>query len=183
MRALLLSLVLFVLPATAQAQELLTVGHVPIHAGRPAFATTGVETMPQMLIDEASLQEYRFTTFTLPPQIWSEMKACAAKQGYDVSKAGEAPPVMVVPAARTIRVHDMTVDSLVYAEDSTFSGEIWTTTVAYSLVRSKVIVIVQGYRQNVYVLRHEALHFIIYRAEGAVGHPARAFNPCDRDYN
>lgn len=181
MRALLLSLALL-FPVAALAQAPLTVGRVPLHPGRPAFATSGVETMPQMSIDEASLQANRFSTFELPAKIWSDMKVCAAKQGYDVSKAGMAPPVMVVPVARTIKVHDMTVDSVAYAEDSTFTGEIWTTTVAYSLVRSGVIVITQSYRQNVYTLRHEALHFIIWRAERAIGHPRRAFIPCDQDY-
>lgn len=184
MRSLFLAFLLSLFPVTACAQQTVPAAAPAVHLydGRPSFATTGVETMPQMSIDEQSLQPERFASLPFPPVIWSEMKACAAAHGYDVSEAGEAPRIVVVPAARTIRVNDMTLDSLMYAEDSTFVGERWTTTIAYSLVRSRVIVLVDSYQANRFVLRHEALHFILWRSAKVLAHPRDLYEPCDRSY-
>ena len=56
-------------------------------------------------------------------------------------------------------------------------------TVAYSLVRSNALLVVERYRENVPVLRHEALHFIIWRAFKRYGHPEEFFMPCDKAYS
>jgi len=91
--------------------------------------------------------------------------------------------MLVVPVARTMRVRDMTLDSLNYASDSTFAGTHFSApTVAYSLVRSNALLVVERYRANVPVLRHEALHFIIWRSLRLYGHPEEFFMPCDKAY-
>jgi hypothetical protein len=55
-------------------------------------------------------------------------------------------------------------------------------TVAYSLVRSNALLVVERYRENVPVLRHEALGFVIWRAFKRYGHPEEFFMPCDKAY-
>jgi hypothetical protein len=169
---------LAILPGLVHAQV-----PVPAHTGRPAFATRGAATMPMMYVDEASLPLERFEMFPLPLQYWREMLACAKTQGYDVSRAGLPPMVLVIPAVRTIRVHDMAFDSLLYANDSTFMGEHWAApTVGYALTRLGVILTTEAYKHNKYTLRHEALHFILIRGNQSWGHPNKAYVPCDKLY-
>jgi hypothetical protein len=53
-------------------------------------------------------------------------------------------------SASGMRVRDMTLDSLNYASDSTFAGTHFSApTVAYSLVRSNALLVVERYRANV----------------------------------
>ena len=173
---------LLLLPAPLAAQTR-AASPIPVHAGRWVFATKGPEMMPQMSIDELALAPERYASTPLPAQVWADMKACAAKHGVDVRKAGAPPQVLVVPVARTIRVHDLTVDSLMYATDENFVGEKWSApTVGYSLVRSGYVLVTDEYRENVYLFRHEALHFILWRAEKVLSHPESLFGPCDKAY-
>ncbi len=176
MRALLLFGLLF-------GSELHAQTVAPPHMGRPSFAVAGRETMPQMLLDEGALSAERYERIPLPPEIWAEMKRCAAKEGFRVRKDLAPPEVLVVPVARTIRVHDLTLDSLLYVEDTSFAGEQWSPpTVGYALVQSNIILVTAPYRDNKYLLRHEALHFIAWHARKILGHPARIYEPCDRSY-
>jgi hypothetical protein len=58
----------------------------------------------------------------------------------------------------------------------------WEIARPFSLVRSNALLVVERYRENVPVLRHEALHFIIWRAFKRYGHPDEFFMPCDKAY-
>ena len=146
---------------------------------------TGPEAMPQMLIDESSLVPERFQRVPFPAKLWAQEKACLAGLGKNTNRVGAPPDILVIPSVRTIRVRDMTVDSMLYAEDSTFAGEHWSSpTIGYSLVRSNVILMIAPVADNPYVLRHEALHFMLWR-QGLVplGHPKEYFLPCDAEFN
>jgi hypothetical protein len=152
---------------------------------RPMVDMVGPATLPMMLIDENTLAGGLFVTMPFPDKPWEEAKACveALSKRLALAPIGEAPPILVVPVARTIRVRDMTLDSLDYASDSTFTGTHFSApTVAYSLVRSNALLVVERYRENVPVLRHEALHFIIWRSLKLYGHPEKFFMPCDKAY-
>lgn len=177
-RYMLLAL-LTLLPARAAAQTPLT----PV-TGRAVFAQSGKETMPMGMIDEAALAPQLYARRQFPPELWAQEKACLVGLGKRVDLVGLPPEILVVPAVRTIRVHDLTVDSLFYANDSTFTGVVWQApTVAVSLVRSNFIVITAQYQANQYVLRHEALHFMLWRERLApLGHPEAYFRPCDVEF-
>jgi hypothetical protein len=171
---------LLLLPSLAHAQSEALV------YDRPMADMLGSTTLPMMLIDENTLAGGLFVTRPFPVKPWEEAKACveALSKGLARAPVGEAPPILVVPVARTIRVRDMTLDSLDYASDSTFGGTHFSApTVAYSLVRSNALLVVERYRENVPVLRHEALHFILWRSLGLYGHPERFFMPCDKAYS
>lgn len=177
-RYMLLAL-LTLLPARAAAQTPL-----PPVTGRAIFAQSGRQTMPMGMIDEANLSPELYARHQFPPEFWAQEKACLVALGKRVDKVGTPPDILVIPAVRTIRVHDITVDSLLYAEDSTYAGENWEApTVAVSLVHTNFIVITAQYQANPYVLRHEALHFMLWRQRLApMGHPRAYFGPCDIDY-
>lgn len=153
----------------------------PLQMGRPTFATSGREMMPQMLIDEATITVDRFAQQAYPPALWAQEKSCLAGLGIDVRKAGAPPTVIVIPAVRTIRVRQITLDSMWYAQDSTFAGEHWDPpTIAEAVIHSNFIVVTAPFRLNPYVLRHEALHFLLWRLKLApLGHPVEFFGPCD----
>ena len=51
-----------------------------------------------------------------------------------------------------------------------------------ALVRSNALVVVKRYRENVPVLRHEALQLILWRSLKLYGHPEEFFMPCDKAY-
>jgi hypothetical protein len=150
---------------------------------RPMADMLGSATLPMMVIDENTLAGGLFLTMPFPEKPWEEAKACVEALGFALAPIGEAPTMLVVPVARTIRVRDITLDSLNYASDSTFTGTHFSApTVAYSLVRSNALLVVERYRENVPVLRHEALHFIIWRSFKRYGHPEEFFMPCDKAY-
>ena len=152
---------------------------------RPMADMLGSTTLPMMLIDEHTLAGGLFVTMPFPVKPWQEAKACVEARfgGFALGPIGEAPPMLVVPVARTMRVRDITLDSLSRASDSTFAGTHFSApTVAYSLVRSNALLVVERYRENVAVLRHEALHFIIWRSLKLHGHPEEFFMPCDKAY-
>ena len=170
---------LLLIPSLALAQ-----GEALVY-DRPMADMLGSMTLPMMLIDENTLAGGLFVTMPFPVKPWREAKACVEGlfKGRALAPIGEAPPILVVPAARTIRVRDMTLDSLDAASDSTFGGTHFSTpTVAYSLVRSNALLVVERYRENVPVLRHEALHFILWRSLKLYGHPEKFFMPCDKAY-
>ena len=174
------ALLLLLLPCLVSAQTEALV------YDRPMVDMLGSTTLPMMLIDENRLASGLFVTMPFPVKPWEEAKACveALSKGFALAPIGEAPPMLVVPVARTIRVRDMTLDSLDYASNSTFAGTHFSTpTVAYSLVRSNALVVVERYRENVPVLRHEALHFTLWRSLKLYGHPEEFFMPCDKAYS
>jgi hypothetical protein len=176
----LLLLFLAVSPLAAQQPEPQQV------SSRPAFATSGVETMPMMLIDEAALSPARFKQLPYPQFYWEQEKACLSSLlGKDVPDVGAPPTIIVIPAVRTIRVHQMVLDSMAYASDSTFKGEIWDPpTIAEAVINSNFIVVTEPFQANPYVLRHEALHFLLWRLKLApLGHPKEYFEPCDVNFN
>jgi hypothetical protein len=173
-------ILLLLLPSLALAQSEALV------YDRPMVDMLGSTTLPMMLIDENTLAGGLFVTTPFPVKPWEEAKACVEALSKRVALApiGEPPPILVVPVARTIRVRDMTLDSLDYASDSTFGGTHFSApTVAYSLVRSNALLVVERYRENVPVLRHEALHFILWRSLRLYGHPEKFFMPCDKAYS
>ena len=143
---------------------------------RPMADMLGSATLPMMLIDESTLPSGLFDTVPFPGEPWEEAKACVAKVSGSRGSVGEPPSILVVPVARTLRVRDMTLDSLNH--ESHFSAP----TVAYSLVRSNALVVVERYRGNLPLLRHEAIHFILWRLLKLYGHPDEYFMPCDKAY-
>ena len=152
---------------------------------RPMADMLGSATLPMMLIDENTLAGGLYVVMPFPARPWEEAKGCvkALSGSRAVAAVGEPPQMLVVPVARTIRVRDMTLDSLDYASDSTVSGTRFSApTVAYSLVRSNALLVVERYRENLPVLRHEALHFILWRSLKLYGHPEKFFMPCDKAY-
>lgn len=171
-------LALALLPASLAAQAA-----PALEMGRPVFATSGVETMPMMLIDESAMTPERFERHAFPLKLWGqEMRCLHDSLGIkDVSGVGLPPTIVVIPAVRTIRVRQLTVDSMLYAEDSTYAGQHWDSpTVATAIIRSNFIVVTEPYRANPYVLRHEALHFMLWRLKLVpLGHPRKYFGPCD----
>jgi hypothetical protein len=162
--------------------------HIELQMNRPNFATTGKETMPMMMIDESALDLSRFVRLPYPVKYWEQEKKCLADLlvgnadvTLDWSKAGSPPDILVVPAVRTFRVHSTTVDSLLLADDSSFTGEHWEPpTIGYSMIAENVILVTEPIMANPYVLRHEALHFLLWRLKlASLGHPKEYFGPCD----
>jgi hypothetical protein len=171
------ALLLLLFPSLALAQA------EPLVYDRPMPDMLGSTTLPMMVIDENTLAGGLFVRMPFPEKPWEEAKACVARLSTLPIPLGEAPTMLVVPVARTMRVRDMTLDSLNYAADSTFAGTHFSApTVAYSLVRSNALLVVERYRANVPLLRHEALHFILWRSLKLYGHPEKFFMPCDKAY-
>jgi hypothetical protein len=171
------ALLFLLVPSLASAQA------EPLVYDRPIADMLGSATLPMMVIDENTLAGGLFVRMPFPEKPWEEAKACVEGLSMLLAPIGEAPSMLVVPVARTMRVRDMTLDSLNYASDSTFAGTHFSApTVAYSLVRSNALLVVERYRANVPVLRHEALHFIIWRSLRLYGHPEEFFMPCDKAY-
>ena len=171
------ALLLLLFPSLASAQA------EPLVYDRPIADMLGSATLPMMVIDENTLAGGLFVRMPFPEKPWEEAKACIEGLSMLTTPIGEPPSMLVVPVARTMRVRDMTLDSLNYASDSTFAGTHFSApTVAYSLVRSNALLVVERYRANVPLLRHEALHFIIWRALRLYGHPEEFFMPCDKAY-
>lgn len=153
--------------------------------GRPDFDISGLGVMPMLFIDEAALQPERYQRIPFPKVYWDEMRTCLFKQGIATTDVGEPPDILVVPPLiKTFRVHDLTTDSVFYAVDSTFTGEVWSPpTVGYSLVKSNLILAAWRFHKNKYMMRHEALHFLLWRQKRIPGgHPPKYFGPCDADY-
>lgn len=168
---------LLLAPSLASAQA------EPLVYDRPIADMLGSETLPMMVIDENTLAGGLFVRMPFPEKPWEEAKACVEGLSMVRTPIGKAPSMLVVPVARTMRVRDMTLDSLNAASDSTFAGTHFSApTVAYSLVRSNALLVVERYRANVPLLRHEALHFILWRALKLYGHPEEFFMPCDKAY-
>lgn len=169
-------MLLFATPLAAQVE-------LPLQMDRPNFATTGREAMPQMLIDEGSLFTGVFRVLPYPAKYWEQEKACvAATLGRRIADVGAPPSILVIPAVRTIRVRQFVLDSMLYAEGKI--GEYWDApTIAVAMIHSNYIIITAPFQANPYVLRHEALHFILWRLRLApLGHPKEFFGPCDVNF-
>lgn len=180
MRRLLLALILTTTsPLSAQVVE-------QLQFGRPNFATAGRETFPMLLIEEAALGPNRYARIPFPKVYWDEMRTCLFKNGLvtNADSVGTPPDILIIPpGVRTFRVHDLITDSLAYAEDSTHLGEIWgPPTVGYALIQSNFILAAYRFHKNKYMMRHEALHFLLWRQKRMYGHPIEFFGPCDQYY-
>ncbi len=156
-----------------------------VDLARPQADMTGREAYPMLYVDEGTATTAFTETMPFLPRAWDEALTCLADQGVVgyIGNAELAPPEMrIVPsAARTIRVRDELLDSLNYAEDSTFVGSRFSApTIAYALIRSKAVLVADRYKANVPLLRHEAIHFIVWESTREYGHPPKYFDPCDR---
>lgn len=147
---------------------------------------------PMVLIDEEGLMPSDFPLVTFPDSAWQATKACAAAQGIDTAGA-EKPTLRIVASAHSIRVHDLTIDSLVTATapETTavkFIGKFTAPTIAYTLLRRNLVLVVPSVASNVQTLMHESMHALLWNARKeprvaemwATGdwHPAFAFEPC-----
>lgn len=190
MRKILLALQVLTFPILAcspiKPQEF-TPAREPLLVARPALFMT-FSSAPMMLIDERELEAQLYQTLPFPAKAWNEAVRCVATvaeaRGLKLKlPIGDPPPMLIVPVARTIRVVDMTLDSLLYAEDSVrVESHYLSPTIAYALVHTNAVLVVERYQANIPVLRHEAIHFIIWRSLQMYGHPDEFFYPCDKAY-
>jgi len=151
----------------------------------PSVDLSGREAFPMLYIDEGTFDLNTLPEVDYPALAWNQAKACYEQESGEVVDLAGPPTLRVVPAAvRTFRVRDLTVDSLNYADDTTYAGEHFAPpTIGYTLVRSGGILIAERYKNNLPVLRHEALHWIIWHQRKILGHPPEFFVPCDQYYD
>lgn len=143
---------------------------------RPVMELYVSRDAPLVEVSEYRLDTTAFERDVFPERPWREARACLLGLGVPVSVLELKPPPVLVVKAHIIRVRDMTLDSLSGRE---LGG---SPTVAYALVRTHALVVVERYRENVPVLRHEALHFLLWHALKRYGHPDEVFGPCDREF-
>jgi len=141
----------------------------------------GRSAFPMMLIDEEQLGP--MTTDTFPQLPWLEATRCLSSIGWEIPSDLRRPGLVVVPFARTFRVHDVTRDSLLAAvgDTSVELGRFTAPTIGYALLHSNVVLVTEKGSRLTSTLRHEALHFILWRLGSIYGHPTEFFDPCDRD--
>lgn len=149
-----------------------------IHA-RPPIEQTG----PTVMIDEyAPLPS--MTEIEYSPRPWLEAKQCLAENGVPFDPNMDPPPLFVVDStALRLAVRDFTLDSLDH-KDNGFSQ----VTEAYTMQHSHRVVVVARYAHNIPLLRHEAIHWILWHASWnrqneTFGHPPEWFVPCDQYYD
>lgn len=139
---------------------------------------------PMILIDEAVLPPLWLKPYPLAP--WNEAQLCLAAMGVPMKNAGSPPPVAVVPWAKTFRVRDLAVDSLVASIDpKAVTGAFGPPTVGYTLYHSNVVLVTEKFRDNIVTLRHEAIHMILWRTTKLWGHlenTQKYFDKCDLHY-
>lgn len=145
----------------------------------------GKDIFPMMYIDEAVLSLATFPEIDFPQDVFDETRACLVQQGLSLRDV-PAPRMLFVPAAHTIRVADLTLDSLIALKDSTaILGRFQNPTIAYTLERSGVILVTERAAHNRGVLRHEAIHWLLWygvpeaQRGQLYGHPPQYFYPCD----
>ena len=159
-------------PVQAQYQERPNNDKPPIEIELDAIA-------PMMLLDERALPEGLLITAEFPRDVWLAARDCLRAQGVRVVTT-EPPKLLIVPIVRTFRIRDMTLDSLEYLNKPGVGGANFSApTTAYSLVRSDRIVVVERYRENPFVLRHEALHFMLWRSLKIIYHDEKYFPACN----
>jgi hypothetical protein len=179
MRFALLALLALLAAAPLQAQtgllSPLSAPGFPIHQ-RPGIDLDG----PVAMIDEDSLQP--MTQIEYPARAWLEAEFCLEQQGVPVDFQAPQPPLFVVDSlAAAIRVHDITLDSLDGPSGFSYPTD------AYTLAHSGRVIVVKRYAHNIPLLRHEAIHWILWHAKWSrqgetYGHPPEYFIPCDRYY-
>lgn len=152
------------------------------HAQNPILTANADGSLyPMAYIDEATLPLYPLAPY--PLWAWQDARACLVEHGYIPRSAKvQMPELRVVPWANTFRVHDLTIDSLARSMDTTSMGSgFGAPTIGYSLLHSDVVIITSAYATNLRVLRHEAIHFWLWRTKKLLGHPDPQFQVCDRD--
>jgi hypothetical protein len=157
MRVLVIALLLTLFPVLAKAQGVL---------GAPMY--------PMLYVDEAELAPATFTTLTYPAAPWNDARACLVTMGYKVPQV-RTPDLVVIPKGiATFRTGDMLRDSLF--PDATH----WTSpTIGYALIKTHRVLIADRYKDSFKVLRHEALHILLWAADRTYGHPEKVFIMCD----
>jgi hypothetical protein len=154
----------------------------------------GRDVYPIMEIDEEILHPSDFPMVTFPNAVWEEARACFIEQlkhQPDASRLiadalrAQKPDLRIVPGAHTIRLRDMTLDSLLAIRDTEYLSRFQNPTPAYALVRENLVLVVSQWSGFTGVLRHEALHSLLWQTGDArfkyanFGHPAWVFQPCD----
>jgi hypothetical protein len=141
----------------------------------------GRSAYPMLFVDEENLGGSRLTLSPFPEDAWREAASCLVEQGVTLPTPLHMPWLAVVPMARTIRVRDLTKDSLLVAEHDTSGvlGRFQAPTIAYALLHSNIVLVTESGSRHHSTLRHEALHFILWRARSIYGHPMEFFTPCD----
>jgi len=134
------------------------------------------------MIDEAALPAMDSIEYS--PRPWLEALQCLAENGVPVDSSAGPPPLYVVDSTmKRIQVRDLTLDSLDHRERG-FSDP----TEAYTLQHTHRVIVVARYAHNIPLLRHEAIHWILWHAkwdrqDETFGHPPEWFGPCDRYYD
>lgn len=174
---------------------LLTLFAVPARAQNGLYtpeATPGFDTYARPPIEQdgptAMIDEYAplppMTQIEYSARAWLEAKQCLAKNAVPFDPEMAPPPLFVVDSsARRLAVRDFTLDSL----DKKANG-FSQVTEAYTMQHSHRVVVVARYAHNIPLLRHEAIHWILWHAswdrqDETFGHPPEWFGPCDRYYD
>lgn len=158
----------------------------PVRAQSVVGNPLGADMFPMVMIDGYRINLQEYPTITFPEEPWQEAKACLVAQGVAVPPDAAKPALRVVPLAHTIQISDPTLDSLIGLTDTTrVLGRFQGPTPAYTLVRENTVLVVSGWTGNRGLLRHEALHSLLWQSgspedrRASYGHPARYFQPCD----
>lgn len=136
---------------------------------------------PLLAIDEGTMNPAAFKVQVFPLKPWNEAQACLALQGVPIDTMPLPALLVVPPIVNSIRLTDVTGDSLNHGSQG-FSAP----TVGYTFVHSNAIVIVARYEAHDTLLRHEAIHKILWDTLRLFGHTVeineKYFRPCDREY-
>jgi hypothetical protein len=181
MRTLVLAVVVL-FPSLAGAQEV-AYTPAPLIDSRPQAAVMK-SPFPMTMIDEGVFR--RGWDLSYPKLPWNQAMTCLAHMGVPMSKMGSAPSITVVPYVQTFRVRDLTLDSLLMENDTTaMPGAFSAPAIGYTLLRSNVVLVTEPYRENTIMLRHEAIHVILWRVLRLYGHVPQTvpyFMKCDTYY-
>ncbi len=166
--------------AECRAQSLDTFSGMPI----------GKDIFPMMYIDESVVGLATFESQAFPQEPFEEALACLEAAGAPIVLHRPRPPQLwIVPTAHTLRVVDMTLDSLVALRDTTaLLGRFQNPVQAYTLVRSGVVLATTRAASNRGILRHEAIHWLLWYAvpvekrADLYWHPPQYFRRCDWEY-
>lgn len=177
-----LFLLLSLIAAPLAAQE---VAYRPADVIKGRFSSATVPNpFPMTLIDEENLDRAWEVPYPVGP--WNEAMHCLARMGIPVKRAGTPPPLVIIPYVNTFRVRDLTIDSIITAQDSTaVTGRLSAPTVGYTLYRSDVVLVAERFRTNRITLRHEAIHMILWRSARIWGHlpnTIKYFLTCDENF-
>ena len=165
----------------------------------PLAAQTAIDPLanaryfPMVYVDEASMDTTEFPKVAFDEHDWQTAKACVAAHGIDTTGA-EKPSLRVVPLAHSIRVTDLTVDSIVQLNgtpDSVrgrYQNKFMAPVVAYTFMHRNLVLAVRRAAADSFVRQHEALHALLWHAHtnpwvdslyrAGDWHPIEIFGPC-----